>query len=196
MDHWTPSNQPKQFAPLLSASYKHGFTMQSDEHIGALLRTLVSTKVNGRFLELGTGFGLSLSWMADGLQGNAQLISIDNDSELIKIAGEYFGNDPRIQLVCTDGSNWIQTYKGELFDLIFADAWPGKYSEIDETLALLNPGGFYVIDDMLPQENWPPGHQEKANSLMSYLKNRKDLHLTNIKWSTGIVIATKISNHM
>jgi predicted O-methyltransferase YrrM len=37
--------------------------------------------------------------------------------------------------------------------LIFADAWPGKYSDLEKALKLVKPGGFYIIDDMLTQPN-------------------------------------------
>jgi len=56
---------------------------------------------------------------------------------------------------------------------------------------MLNPAGFYVIDDMLPQPNWPEGHDEKASKLLDYLDQRKDLTLTKLSWSTGVVIAVK-----
>ena len=42
----------------------------------------------------------------------------------------------------------------ETFDLIFADAMPGKYEHIDLAWKALSNGGFHVIDDMLPQDNF------------------------------------------
>ncbi|MFA9195881.1 SAM-dependent methyltransferase, partial [Flavobacterium sp. FBOR7N2.3] len=68
---------------------------------------------------------------------------------------------------------------------------PGKYSEIDEILELIKVGGFYIIDDMLAQPNWPERHQENVNKLIEYLENRKDFNLTKLNWSTGLVIATR-----
>ncbi|MFB0907398.1 MAG: hypothetical protein QMB03_03790 [Spirosomataceae bacterium] len=65
-------------------------------------------------------------------------------------------------LYASDGSEWIKSYSGDKFDLIFADAWPGKYSELKETLNLLKVGGFYVIDDMTQQPNWPDGHDKNV----------------------------------
>ena len=76
--------------------------------------------------------------------------------------------------------------------MVFADAWPGKYSEIDEILDLINPNGFYVIDDMSEQPNWPDGHQKNVDTLVNYLENREDFSLTKMNWSTGIIIATKL----
>ena len=84
---------------------------------------------------------------------------------------------------------------GDAFDLIFADAWPGKYSNLTETLALLGPGGIYIIDDMLPQPNWPDGHQQKVNELVSYLESRNDMQLIKMAWSTGIILVVNKSRN-
>ena len=159
--------------------------------MNGLLKTLISSKPNGHFLELGTGIGLSLSWMIEGLDIGSDIISIDNDPKLIEIAQSHFRNDERVNIICTDGSEWIKNYEGEPFDLVFADAWPGKYSVIDEILELIKVGGFYVIDDMNPQPNWPEGHAEKVSKLIDYLENREDFVITKMNWSTGVIIAIK-----
>ena len=179
-------------AEIERKSREIGFTMSSDMYIGTFLKTLISSKPGGRFLELGTGIGLSLSWMIDGMDANSTLVTVDNDPKLIEIAKQYFAKDTRVSIVCEDGTNWIKNYQGEPFDLIFADAWPGKYSEIDEVLNLLPIGGFYVIDDMKAQPNWPEGHHENVNSLVSYLENRNDFNSTKMNWSTGLIVAVRI----
>ena len=168
-----------------------GFTMPSDLYVGTLLKTLISSKPSGRFLELGTGIGLSLSWMIDGMDVESHLITVDNDPELIAIAKQYFCENERVEIVCEDGTKWIKGYKGDKFDLIFADAWPGKYSEIDEILDLIKIGGFYIIDDMSTQPNWPEGHDRNVEELVSYLENRKDFNMTKMDWSTGLIIAVR-----
>ncbi|WP_139458813.1 hypothetical protein [Bathymodiolus thermophilus thioautotrophic gill symbiont] len=76
-------------------------------------------------------------------------------------------------------------------DFIFADTWPGKYNYLEELLNLLKGGGIYLIDDMLPQENWPEGHNIKADNLIQYLENREDFNCVKLNWSTGIIICTK-----
>ena len=58
---------PEILPKIQRKSEEIGFSMSSDVHIGALLKTLVASKPGGRFLELGTGTGLSLSWMVDGI---------------------------------------------------------------------------------------------------------------------------------
>ena len=129
--------------------------------------------------------------MIEGMDGDSKLISVDNDEALIDIALGYFGQDERIDLVCQDGTDWIKEYSGPKFDLIFADAWPGKYSEIDEVIDLVKVGGFYIIDDMIKQPNWPVGHERKVIELITYLEQREDLQVTKMNWSTGLVMAVK-----
>ncbi|MDW7694138.1 class I SAM-dependent methyltransferase [Flammeovirgaceae bacterium SG7u.111] len=184
---------PAKYKEIEAKCKEIGFTMPSDMYVGTLLKTLVSSKPNGNFLELGTGIGLSLAWMEEGMDDFSKLITVDNDPELSGIAKSFFGEDEQIEIVCADGTEWLMTYDGELFDLVFADAWPGKYSELNEVLDVVNLGGFYVIDDMLPQPNWPEGHAEKAEKLMAELEARNDLVLTKMNWSTGVVVCVKIS---
>lgn len=74
-------------------------------------------------------------------------------------------------------------------------AWVGKYSHLEQALNLLKIGGLYVVDDMLPQPNWPSvDHATKVQELISTLENTEDLVLTKMNWSTGIVIATKLNS--
>lgn len=182
---------PKVY-PLLEAKCKElGFSMPSDMLIGTLLKTLIASKPKANLLELGTGISLSLAWIIDGMDSESSITTVDNDPELSAIAREHFGSDSRVNIICADGTPWICTYQGAPFDLVFADAWPGKYSELDETLKLIKPGGFYVIDDMTPQPNWPEGHAEKAKNLIQSLEDRPDFVLSKMNWSTGVIVATK-----
>jgi predicted O-methyltransferase YrrM len=181
---------PKWYSEIKTGSEKISFSMPSDLQTGSLLRTLSATKKEGHFLELGTGTGLSLAWMVEGMSENSKLISIDNSDEYQNIAKKYFQKS-NISFVCEDAEKWILNYKGLKFDLIFADAWPGKYVVLDETLNLLNSGGIYLIDDMLPQRNWPANHDKNVEKLILELEKRQDIQLTKMCWSTGLILITK-----
>ena len=65
---------PKFYSEIKSDSEKITFSMPSDLQTGSFLRTLTATKKDGRFLELGTGTGLSLAWMIEGMSENSNLI--------------------------------------------------------------------------------------------------------------------------
>ncbi len=175
---------------IVSASAELGFWMNADAQAASLLRTLAATKPGGRFLELGTGTGLSTAWILSGMDERATLISVDNDAACLAVASQFLGTDSRLQLVCQDGTEWVTSNTGP-FDFIFADTWAGKYTDLDAVLSMLAPGGLYIIDDMLPQPNWPDGHAEKADRLTDELMQRTDLLLTRMAWSTGLIIATR-----
>lgn len=183
---------PDTYLDLDRATKEKGFSMPSDILTCSLLRTLASTKPAGKFLELGTGTGLSTCWILDGMDSHSSLISIDNDDIFLGIAQQFLGQDERLDLVLSDGELWVKTHLAEKFDYIFADTWHGKYLLLDEVLEMLNKGGLYIVDDMLPQANWPEGHQEKAINFVDYLERRSDLNMTKQNWASGIIIAVKI----
>ena len=165
--------------------------MASEPQTGSLLRTLAATKPAGAFLELGTGTGLCTAWILDGMDRQSTLTTVDNDDTVLAIAKRHLGGDPRVTFCLSEGAEFLETLRGQMFDFIFADTWPGKYHELDETLALLKPGGLYVIDDMLPQANWPAGHDVKAAALIAILEQRADLTITKLNWASGLIVATK-----
>ena len=167
--------------------------MPADSAIGQLLRTLVASRPGGRILELGTGTGLSLAWMVDGLSDGATIHTLDNDTRLIDFVGELFADDDRVTVACTDGAAWLTRQPPGTYDLVFADTWPGKYNHLEQALSLLRVGGMYIIDDMLPQANWPNGHDALATALLEELNDRKDFAVVYLPWSTGVVIATRLS---
>lgn len=76
------------------------------------------------------------------------------------------GADWQLHVVCAEGNEYALSIKGLVFDLIFADTWTVKYRLVKETLALLQPSGIYVVDDMVPRSDWPEGHGVKAATLI------------------------------
>ena len=110
-------NKPKILSQIEAKSKEIVFTMSSDAYVGSLLKTLVASKPQSRLLELGTGIGLSLSWMIDGMDAESRLTTIDNDPELTEIANAYFGKDSRVEILNMDGAKWIDSYEGEDFNL-------------------------------------------------------------------------------
>jgi predicted O-methyltransferase YrrM len=183
---------PEVVHKILIETKDIGFQMVSEPLVGALLRTLAMSKPSGRFLELGTGTGVSTAWILNGMDSQSTLLTIENNAALVAIAQEHLGKDLRIEFHVEDGGVFIENLSSEeQFDLIFADTWAGKYTHFEETIQLLKPGGLYVIDDMLPQSNWPEGHELKVNLLISALENHSDLSLTKMNWASGVIFAAK-----
>lgn len=184
-------NFPQSYNKIFEATKELGFNQLSDGKIGSFLSTLCASKVNGMFLELGTGTGLCTSWMLQGMSESSRLITVDNEKPLVDVAKKYLEEDPRVEFVISNGEDLIEKLTPLSVDLIFADTWPGKYNHLEETLNLLKVGGVYVIDDMLPQENWPKGHADKAIELVKNLTARENFTFTKMCWSTGLVVCVK-----
>src|SRR5664279_314763 len=149
MEDLVLTNIPVLYNRIKEVTERLSFQMNSDLYTGSLLKTLVTSKKSGRMLELGTGGGLATSWILEGLDQQSKLLTIENNAALWEIAREQLA-DPRIEFILADGYVWLKEFKGEKFDLIFADAMSGKYDLFEETLHMLKAGGFYIIDDMLP----------------------------------------------
>lgn len=184
---------PAVLQQIEAATKAIGFTMASDHLTGSLLRILAATKLAGELLELGTGTGLATAWLLEGMDAQAKLLTMDNDEAVVRVAKQHLSHDARVTFHTMDGAAFIQSLaeRQQTFDLIFADTWPGKYWLLDETLSLLKIGGLYVIDDLLPQPNWPEGHASKVAQLIATLEQRQDLLSTKLNWSTGLILATK-----
>lgn len=182
---------PPQYLEILKATQSMDFKMGSDLLTGNFLRSLAAAKPKGRFLEIGTGTGLSASWILDGMDSQSTLLSVDNNPDLSSVAKRFLGGDSRLTLRVEDGGEFIQSLAGQRFDFIFADSWPGKYNTLEETLRLVALGGFYVVDDMLPQPNWPEGHQQSVDELLAKLEALKDFHVCKMSWSTGLVLCIR-----
>lgn len=168
-----------------------GFNMASEPLTGALLRVLAASKPNGKLLELGTGTGIATAWILAGMDAHSTLTSVDVDATGQGVAREFLGGDGRLTLVLEDGIQFLNHEGPESYDFVFADAMPGKYEGLEECLRVVKPGGFYVIDDMLPQPNWPEGHADKVPVLLKALVDHGALMIAPLAWASGIVVAVK-----
>jgi predicted O-methyltransferase YrrM len=182
---------PKPLAAIERDTRALGFDMAADRQTGALLRVMAASKPGGRLLELGTGTGLSTCWLLDGMDPSSSLDTVDTDHEVLQVARRHLGSDPRLTIHQVDGVLFLRQVRHRRFELIFADAWPGKFHHLDEALALLGPGGLYVVDDLLSRPTWPEGHASQVASLVDALEKRDDLYVVQFDWSTGIIVASK-----
>jgi len=191
MDDLAHLNPPAALSAILERTEALAFPMPSEPRTGAMLRVLAASKPGGRLLELGTGTGLCTAWLLDGMNRDATLITVDVDAGPQAVAREILGGDSRVRIVTADAAVFLRQQAAATFDLIFADAMPGKFELLDEALSLLPPGGLYVIDDMLPQANWPESHAPKVPRLIAALAARPGFRLVSLAWSSGLVVVAR-----
>ncbi|MCW6659352.1 O-methyltransferase [Aerococcaceae bacterium NML191292] len=102
-------------------------------------------------LEIGTAIGFSASLMAQHLQTDGHLTTIDRYPLMYERAKENFdrmGLADRVTVIEGDAADVLPTLEGE-FDLIFMDSAKAKYIEFyPECMRLLRVGGVLIIDDV------------------------------------------------
>ena len=183
------NTEPPEAVALRIEAKRIGFNMNSFPRTGALLRLLAASKPGGRLLELGTGIGMAVAWLRQGMNAHARLVTVEPEAGYLEIAKNTFAGDNRIEFLDQTGEEFLEQSSGRArFDLIFADAWPGKYSHLEQALDCLAPGGLYVIDDLLPQANWPEGHQKNVDQLAQRLRALPGMIRLELEWCSGLVI--------
>ena len=180
---------------ILDRAARMGFDQTGDTEVARFIGALVRLHQPIHVLELGTGLGMTTFHILQNLPQSGVCVSVENEAQLFEGARTILGADPRLELRLEDGAEFLHyaAVRGDRFDIIFADTWPGKYSHLDVALSLLESGGFYIIDDMIPRPNWPENHAAKANELISVLAARDDLRFTLLETGSGIGIAQRFT---
>ena len=185
-----PHRPPATLDALLRRTHELGFACEA--RTGSLLRVLAASKPGGRLLELGTGTGVGTAWLLDGMDEAASLVSVDADARVQAMARERLGADSRLTLVEADALAFVAAQAPRSFDLVFADAWPGKFEGLEAVLALLRPGGFYIVDDLLPQPNWPTGdHAARVRLLLATLSAQAQARMAALAWASGLAVLVR-----
>lgn len=170
-------------------------------HLQGRLLSLISKLIAPKnILEIGTFTGYSALCLAEGLQENGKLHTIDINEELYDLQQKYFNQ--------SDWKNQIKQHIGdaleiipqinETFDLIFIDADKNNYSNyFDLVLPKMNPGGVLISDNVL----WygkvlkPAKKKDKSTKLLQEFnqKLRDDNRIENLLLPIrdGILISRK-----
>lgn len=121
---------------------------------GATLRFLAASLHAKAVVEIGTGCGVSGTWLLRGMTADGVLTSVDVEAEHQRLARQTFeaaGFEPRrTRLITGSALDVLSRLTEGHYDLMFCD---GDKSEYPEYLAmagrLLRPGGIVAIDNAL-----------------------------------------------
>src|SRR5439155_865314 len=144
---------PSQLQLIKQKTRALGFTMACEDSVGALLRTLAASKRGGRLLELGTGTGVGTAWLVDGMDMASKLTTVDISAEYQQVAREAFVGDGRLEILTLDAAEFLGKQPPGSFDLVFADAMPGKFVQLDKTKALLQCARDRASFPLIPQRH-------------------------------------------
>ncbi|BCW90137.1 tRNA 5-hydroxyuridine methyltransferase [Alphaproteobacteria bacterium SO-S41] len=187
-----PVHPPSVLAAIWADTEAAGFSFPSDYKLGGLLRVLAASKPGGKLLEIGTGTGLATAWLLDGMNTAAHLTSIEANGRWAAIAAKHLRHESRLTLLDADAFSWFGGQAAASYDLVFADAMPGKFDGFDALWRLLKPGGIYVIDDLMPQPSWPADQQQRVDEVLKMLDARTDGRVARMAWAGDVAIAVKL----
>ncbi len=126
--------------------------MLSGNMQGQLLKMFCRMIGARRGLEIGTYTGYAAISLAEGLEEDGIVYTIDINDEIEDIAREYIrksGLEERIRFLLGDACDLIPDL-AETFDLVFIDADKRQYPEYYRLIFdKLKPGGIIVADDVL-----------------------------------------------
>ena len=126
--------------------------MQTGHLEASLLRMLIQISHAKRVLEIGAFTGYSALAMATGLPEDGEVITLDKDPDVTRIAKRCWKHSPhgeKINLILGDALESIKTLKG-FFDFVFIDADKENYIAYwDLCVPRVRKGGLIAIDNTL-----------------------------------------------
>ncbi len=126
--------------------------MISGHYQGRLLSLLARMKQPQNILEIGTFTGYATLCLAEGLQPDGQIITIDKNDEFQAIQNKYFEQSAyrkQIKQIIGNAREVIPDLP-ETFDLVFLDADKRYYPQYFEMIVpKMNKGGILIADNVL-----------------------------------------------
>jgi predicted O-methyltransferase YrrM len=121
---------------------------------GAVLRFLAASITAKAVVEIGTGAGVSGTWLLRGMAEDGVLTSIDLEAEHQRVARQTYTNAgfaaSRVRLISGRALEVLPRLSDGAYDLVFVDAAKSEYGEyLVEALRLLRPGGIVAFDNTL-----------------------------------------------
>ncbi|MFH0818399.1 MAG: class I SAM-dependent methyltransferase [Patescibacteria group bacterium] len=172
--------------------------------MGKLLSILVHSIKAKNILEVGTMWGYSSWWMAQGLEKDGHIITYEKELKHYNLAKRFFqamklGN---IELIYGDALLSVNEHKDNYFDLIFLDAdkkeYPALYPLIKNKL---KSGGLLVVDNVIFSSAWKDKTVVDTTDNESILATQafnkliirdKEFDAVPVAINSGLILAVKI----
>jgi predicted O-methyltransferase YrrM len=135
--------------PLVAQAAELARTMQFANSCavpyGRLLEMLAAHEHDGYIGEIGTGCGVGTAWMVSGANSETRIVTIEQDAAQVSAAQTLFADHANVTVLHGDG---LELAAHGPFDLLYADAMPGKHHSQEVAVSMVRPGGMIVIDDL------------------------------------------------
>lgn len=146
-------------------------------HLQGRILSMFSKMIRPSYvLEIGTFTGYSTLCLAEGLQEEGKIITIDIDAEQAAIAKDFFARSPYKDNITSIVGNAIEVlaYLQYDFDLVFIDADKINYTNyFDLVIEKVRKGGYIISDNVL--------YNGEVLQNVKMSKNAKAIHAFNKK---------------
>ena len=168
---------------------------------GALLQTLAAALGATAVVEVGTGTGVSGTWLLRGMAANGVLTTIDYEAENQRVARVTFAEaavpPQRTRVITGKARDVLSRLTPGAYDMVFIDADERDCMElVTLALPLLRARGMLVIDDALRAGMVAdPARRDAATvavrGMLHSLLENESLTATVLPIGTGVLLAVK-----
>lgn len=172
--------------------------------IARFMTTLLCVNRPKKVLEIGCAVGFSTGLIANYLQCDGTITTIEKDNKMAEIAKENFSRlsiQNKVTLLQGDAVDIVPTLD-ETFDLIFLDAAKGQYLQLlPYCIEKLNLNGLLIADDILQKGRTVMKREDvirrqrtihkRMNTFIYALTHTEGLESSIVPLEDGVLIATK-----
>ncbi|MFN6473686.1 MAG: O-methyltransferase [Nostoc sp. SerVER01] len=168
------------------------FSESSLPEVGRLLQVLTNHITQGQIAEIGSGCGVGAAWIVSTLNPDTTFITIESNGDRATLVQQLFAHNSNVRVLQGD---WHDLLSYAPFDLLFADGGNAKVVEPQILINALKLGGFIILDDLTPEEYWPPEWQGRTDPVSEFWLTDPHIIATEIRVTTrhGVILATRIS---
>ena len=152
-NHISPEPENLKMIDRESNLYHINGRMCSGHIQGRLLKMIASMIKPQRVIELGTFTGYSALCIAEALQEDASIDTIEADDELQETILKNLSTSPygnKVSLHIGDALEVLDKWNEEIFDLAIIDADKRQYPQyFEKILKIVKPGGYILADNTL-----------------------------------------------
>lgn len=184
------SSIPPLVRRAMDLAHRLDFKQSSISEVGRLLQILAAQHRSGRIAEIGTGCGVGAAWIASGMAPTASLVTVEIDAGRAAAAQSLFEAYPNVKVIHGD---WHDILAFAPFVMIFADGGKAKVDGVEILLNALIPGGLIVLDDLTPEDQWPPEWLGKPDPVRTFWLNDPRLLATELLTtpSSAVIVAVR-----
>ena len=170
------------------------------------LSVLTKIKKPKRVLEVGCAIGYSAILMAQSMDSDAKIITMEYNHELALLARENIkkaGYEDKITVVEADAKEFIHTIEeNEYFDIIFLDGPKAHYMYmLNKCINLLKKGGILISDNVLYKGMTPDDNHvvrrkitivKRLRSYIDMLMSDERIQTSLLSLGDGVTVSVKL----